>query len=224
MDIGLGIRHEQRTKQTQEQRAATQARIDLVRSASPMEVQRCLQELEQRGCIVQDISAGYEELAIDEELAEEEFDVEWDFSDEDALTLENDERLSEVSETGPFLLAVAYVLRVFRDGDGGVEIDVPEMGCETYIGRDAHGKDILQELSRRRDAYRAIAEWLLGSYAMKQADTPVEFLSIHQPIAQTDFIKKHDLGIPMSSFAKYLVAAQLAWNTGSIPLRRLFKK
>ena len=223
MSLGFSIEQEQQTKQFQRQSAALLAKADLVCSASPLEVQRYLQELEQQGKIVQDISVGYEELTIDEELFEKEFDAEWDFSDEDALTEEDGERLSEVPGVGPFVLDDAYVLRVFRNGDGGAEIDVPEMGGEAYVGCDKHGQKVLQNLDRRRDAYRAIAKWLIGSDAMRQADTVAKFLSIHKQITQEGFIQKQGLGILAPSFSKYLGAACLAWSNGSIPLRRLFK-
>lgn len=223
MVLGIGIGQEQQTKQFHKQLVALQAKADLVCSASPLEVQRYLQELEYRGCVVQDVSVGYEELTMDEDLAEKEFDAEWDFSDEDALTGESGARLSEVPGVGPFVLDDAYVLRVFRNGDGGAEIDVPEMGGEAYVGCDKHGQKVLQNLDRRRDAYRAIAKWLIGSDAMRQADTVAKFLSIHEQITQEDFIQKQGLGILAPSFSKYLGAACLAWSDGSIPLRRLFK-
>lgn len=241
MNNGLGIRQEPQLRQTpvlqQEQQAkqiqvtkqiqALQARTDLVCSAVPLEVQRCLQALEQRGCIVLDISVGYEETVIDEALAEKEFDADWDFSDEDALTFESDEVLSEVSEAGPFLSGDSYVLRVFRDETGLVEIDVPEVGGEGYIGANIEGKMMLYNLGLRRKAYRAIAEWLLESDAIKQSNSPSEFLSIHQAITQeqfrSDIKRERNLDISKGAFSKYLNAARLAWNTGSIPLRRLFK-
>ena len=226
MGLGFSIEQEQQTKQFQRQSAALLAKADLVCSASPLEVQRYLQELELRGCIVQDMSAGYEELSIDEDLAVKELDAEWDFADEDALMVESDESLSEVPETEPFVSDVAYVLRVFRNGgDGGIEIDVPEMGGEAYVGCDklGLGQTVLQNLNQRRDAYRAIAKWLIGSDAMRQADTVAKFLSIHKQIMQKDFIQKQGLGILEPSFSKYLGAARLAWSDGSIPLRRLFK-
>ncbi len=223
MGLGFGIGQEQQTKQTQ----ALHVLADIVCSGGPLEVQRNLQELEQRGHIVQDISVGYEDLAIDDELAEEVFDAEWDFSDEDALTVESDAVLSEVFETGPFLTDAAYVLRVFRNEDGRIEIDVPEMGGETYVGRSVLGRNTLLKLVQRREAYCATAEWLMEPGAMKQLASPVEFLSKHKPITQTEFLEvlnaKKDQKILLPSFSKYLGAARLAWSNGSIPLRRLFK-
>jgi hypothetical protein len=227
MSLGFSIEQEQQTKQFQRQSAALLAKADLVCSASPLEVQRYLQELEQQGKIVQDISVGYEELAIDEGLFEKEFDAEWDFSDEDALTIESDERVSVVPETEPFLSGRDYVLRVFRNEDGGVEIDVPEMGGEGYIDSSMEGETILYNLACRRNAYHAIAKWLLELDAIKRTNSPVEFLSLHQKITQDQFLadlkKERNLVISKGAFSKYLGAARLVWGRGSIALRQLFK-
>ncbi len=198
---------------------------DIVCAASPREVQACLADLEQRGCIVQDIALESEELPLESE--EEVVDVEWDFSDEDVIAAESEQILDGYDGTGPFLPSDKYVLTVWPVSGGGVGIDVPEMGGEAYRGVNREGYTVLNRLNQRYAAYRAIAEWLIEEDGTTLTKTPDEFLVAHQTITQAAFLgklKERGQEIPPSSFSRYIAGARLSWRNGSIPLRQLFKE
>ncbi len=198
---------------------------DVVCAASPREVQSCLADLEQRGCIVQDIALESEALPLESE--EEIVDAEWDFSDEDAIAAESEQILDGDDGTGPFLPSDKYVLMVWPVSEGRVEIDVPGMGGEAYRGVNREGYTVLNRLNQRYAAYRAIAEWLIEEDGTTLTKTPDEFLVAHQKITQVGFLRKlkeRGQEIPASSFSRYVAGARLSWRNGSIPLRQLFKE
>ena len=219
--MGVELQIALKVKQSQKLQTALQVQTDLVCEASPQEVQIYLEELEQQGDIALDIGAAEADIPLEDELGV--FDAEWDFSDEDTLSIEHDEDLQAVGGVNPFLSDDAYVLKVYHNPrTGQIEIDIPETGGEIYRGVKLKGNKALNKLDQRRAAYCAVAEWLMKADAEKLAVAPDEFLKKHQKIEQKKFIKDFCPKIDKASFSKYLGGARLAWRVGSIPLRSLF--
>ena len=225
MELRLGNLPRVQPKPEPKPKPVLSVSADIVCTASPREVQACLADLEQRGCIVQDIALESEELPLETE--DEILDVEWDFSDEDVMAAESDPILDGNDEIGPFLPGDKYVLTVWPVSEGRVEIDVPEMGGEAYRGVNPEGYTVLNRLNQRYAAYRAIAEWLIKEDGTALTKMPDEFLVAHQTITQAGFLRKlkeRGQEIPPSSFSRYVAGARLSWRNGSIPLRQLFKE
>ena len=211
----------QSSKADQKVRQALRAQASLVCLESPHEVQRFLEKLEQTGDIVQDVSPDDEDIPLENE--DDTCNAEWDYADEDEVQGASDEGRFMILGADPYWTANAYVIRIHRLLNGRVEFDVPEMGGEGYRGVSKLGESVLGELSRRRRVYCAIAKWVAESGAVREADSPVEFLERHQAISQVKFLERLTERIPASSFSKYLNGARLAWHNGSIPLRNLFR-
>ena len=204
-------------KQKLKERVALAAATDVVCTASPRAVQEFLSRLEQRGDIVQNALPSDEILPCLSE--EEEFDIEWDSSDEDENHEENQYESFQAGGIGPYESEDAYVIRVERLSDGTVGFDLPETGGEAYRGVTPLGNKTLEALSKRAETYKAIVKWLQGS-SLASIEA---FLAAHEVMSQKDFIDQSQLDVAPGTFSKYVRNARLAWDAGSIPLSRLFK-
>ena len=207
-------------KQKLKERVALAAATDVVCTASPRAVQEFLSRLEQRGDIVQNALPSDEILPCLSE--EEEFDIEWDSSDEDENHEENQYESFQAGGIGPYESEDAYVIRVERLSDGTVGFDLPETGGEAYQGVTRLGGKALLALSKRAETYGAIVKWLQGTSSLSLGSVE-DFLVGHKGISQKAFIDQSHLDIEPGTFSKYVRNARLAWVNGSIPLDRLFK-
>ena len=197
--------------------AVLSAATDIACTASPRAVQEFLSRLEQRGDIVQDALPSDEMLPCLSE--EDEFDIELDPSDEDENPEENQYESFQDSGVGPYESEDAYVIRVERLSDGTIGFDLPETRGEAYRGVTLLGNKALDALSKRAETYKAIVKWLQGS----SLGSVEAFLANHEVMSQKHFIDQSHLDIEPGTFSKYVRNARLAWDTGSIPIDRLFK-
>ena len=222
MSVGAGSEQRAAHEQLPDQIVFLSAATDIVCTASPSEVQEFLSRLEQRGDIVQDVQPEYEMLPCMSD--EDEFDVEWDYSDEDEYHEDQryESRLENMS--GAFEPEDAYVIRIERLPGGTVAFSLPETGGEAYRGVTQLGNKALSILSQRAKTYAAIAKWLQDSNRSSSSwASPEAFLATHEVMLQKDFLKEYHLDVAAGTFSKYVRNARLAWDTGSIPLDRLFK-
>ena len=221
-EMTMGPSGSQTTVDEQQQRliASLAAATDIVCTASPDEVMEFLTKLEQKGDIVQDA------LPIDETLpcvAEgEEFDAEWDYSDEDVYHEESQHESFADTGTGPYESEDAYVIRVECLPDGSIAFDMPETGGEAYRGVTRLGRKALDALSKRARTYKAIVKWLQERPSSSFASAE-DFLATGEGMSQKNFRVQSPLDVAAGTFSKYVRSARLAWETGSIPLSRLFK-
>ena len=222
MSIGAGLEHRADDVQREDLTAALSAATEILCAASPGEVQEFLSRLEQNGDIVQDALPDEEMLPCIS--GEEEFDVEWDYADEDEY--HEDQRYESCLEnmSGPFEPEDAYVIRIERLPGGAVAFSLPETGGEAYRGVTQLGNKALSILSQWARTYAAIAKWLQDSNRSSSSlASPEAFLATHEVMSQKEFLSQSRLGVASGTFSKYVRNARLAWDTGSIPLDRLFK-
>lgn len=220
MTMGPSVGQTTGTEQRQSLIASLAAATDIVCTAAPGEVMEFLAGLEQRGDIVQDALPGDEMLPCVSEG--EEFDAEWDYSDEDVCHEESQYESFADTGTGPYESEDAYVIRVECLPDGSVFFDVPETGGEAYRGITMLGKKALDALSKRTRTYESVVKWLQEQPSSSFASAE-DFLATWKGMPQKVFLGESHLGVAPGTFSKYVRNARLAWGGGSIPLARLFK-
>lgn len=206
------LQTEQRSHMSQEQRQ--------IQEQSLADIQNLFEMLEQRGEINFDLLPDYD----DEEQLEDsdEFDAEWDLSDEDAMPADDSSTSNEDYGDSPFLSRPEFEIKVVTDETGHVRCVPPDNEWAVANATKSSIGQALFSLNERYRTFEAIAKWLEteeGDLLAKGADV---FLTQHHKIEQKIFCLEHKFN--KSTFSRRINNVVLSWDDASIPLRTLFSR
>ena len=219
----ISMRHVATHQTEQSQTISLEQRqvVNFVQEQSLADVQNLLETLEQRGEINFDLLQDYD----DEEQLEDsdEFDAEWDLSDEDAMPADDSSTSNEDYGDTPFMSRPEFEIRVITDETGHVRCVPPDNEwAVANAAKYSIGQKALYALDERYRTFEAIAKWLEteeGDLLAKGADV---FLAQHHKIEQKIFCIEHDFN--KSTFSRRINNVVLSWDDASIPLRALFSR
>ena len=202
---------------------------------------RVLQALIASSRIVVETDVAEDDFADMAEAAENEYDSEMDFIDDDEMRNEDDFSGAYASPNGDGPLPVDsmprfYEIKITETAPGRWTCIPPLNPLRGYRpnGSDAEAQLILDAVRKQFAFYEAVAKWLQEERDAV-LESPVAFRRNHTPMTQTDFLqtefcakirsakkgtaKKTDTG----NVHGYCQNCRLSWEHASLPLDCVFK-
>ena len=236
--MDVSTRHEQETKVELSTRiqASTFVRADC---ATQVQV---LQALIASFRIVVETDAAEEDLAEIAKAAEDDYDSDVDFIDDDEIRDEDDSFGAYAAPNGMEVSPLdsilrGYEIRIVEKAPGRWACIPPRNPLLGYRpnGFDSEAHQILEAVRKQFAFYGAVAKWLLeeGNEAL---ESPAAFRANHKTMKQTEFVssdfcanirpkkvepsKKADTG----NIHAYCQNCRLSWGYASLPLASVFTK
>lgn len=197
--------------------AAARVTAASVQSVSATTLSELLAFLEKRGDVRFEDCPAFDGSGLDPELKEDDL-AELDPGDPDARDFDESDDEWLIEDAVKFRILV-------RKQSGCWRCDVDQSGWEGVIGETPFGKRVVHAVTKRTEAYCAVAAWLEKDFAGQLAKGPFafsRFLAQGCLPSQAEFCAPRK--IRQSAFSRYLKNAVLSWREGSIPLRALFSR
>ncbi len=221
LSTGQGQTARQRTEQQLRQDASLHAKTDLLNSATLEQTDAILNELVAEGEIVFDLLPAADDLPLEDDG--ETLDAEWDFSDEDALSADDNSDAFLPEAKGLFAPEGGYRIQVAVGDDGRMRCIPPVNKWGAARGLTPYGIRAIRKVTTRMEALEAVSAWLEEKFRSRLADGPEGFLDGWKPRPQKEFLdwcaSKADKAPHKASFSKFIRNVRLSWDEGSIPLQ-----
>ena len=236
--IDVSTRHEQEAKIELSTRIQTST---FVRADCATQVQ-FLQALVASSRIVVETDAEEEAFAGIAEAAEEDYDSDVDFIDDDEIRDEDDSSGAYAAPNGEEASPLdsirrGYEIRIVEKAPGRWACIPPLNPLRGYRpnGYDSEAHQILEAVRRQFAFYEAVAKWLLeeGDAVL---ESPAAFTGNHTTMTQMDFVtsdfcanfrsmmKETSKKVNTGNIHAYCQNCRLVWPMSSLPLASVFTK